>query len=166
VNFKEYFKIDEGKVYDFQIGKEYVSAFIHAFSPGSTHYFFNGYKIDKLNDIIKYIKQNKNFGYNILIFRNTFKTAKRRHKNESIREVLVIAEMAEWDSRSVRRTKGKLSADQIFRKLNDEDFGIYSSGTYMDPKEKNQTFELVYKGTMYDLDKDTEQAWGGVINEL
>jgi hypothetical protein len=164
VNFKEYFKLDEGKVYDFQVGKEYVGAFVKAFTPGSTHEMFGGYSISKLNDIVNFFKQNKNFGYNTLIFRNTFKSAKRRHKSEHIPEVLIIMESGYFAGG--RGNKGKKPTDQIFKELRSQDFDIRTAGTYMDDKTKNQTFELVYNGTMYDLDQDTEQAWGGVLNEL
>jgi hypothetical protein len=164
VNFKEYFKLDEGKNYDFQVGKEYVGAFIQAFNPGRTHEHFSGYSVNKLNDIINFYKQNKNFGYNTLIFRNTFKSAKWRHKDELIPEVLITTESGYY--RGGRGEQGKKPTDQIFRELRKQDFDMRAAGTYMSDKTKNQTFELVYKGTKYDLDKDTEQAWGGIINEL
>ena len=164
MHFKEYFKLNEGKNYDFQVGKEYVGAFIQAFNPGRTHEHFGGYSIADLNNIVNYYKQNKNFGYNTLIFRNTFKSAKRRHKNEHIPEVLIVTESGYYGGG--RGEKGKKPTDTIFKELRNQKFDIRTAGTYMDDKTKNQTFELVYKGIKYDLDKDTEQAWGGVINEL
>jgi len=164
VNFKEYFKLDEGKNYDFQVGKEYAGSFIQAFNPGTTHEHFSGYSVNKLNDIINFYKQNKNFGYNTLIFRNTFKSAKWRHKDELIPEVLITTESGYY--KGGRGEQGKKPTDTIFRELREQDFDIRAAGTYMSDKTKNQTFELVYKGTKYDLDQDTEQAWGGVLNEL
>ncbi len=164
MNFKEYFKLNESNNYDFQIGKEYAGSFIQAFNPGTTHEHFSGYSISKLNDIVNFYKQNKNFGYNTLIFRNTFKSAKWRHKDELIPEVLITTESGYY--RGGRGEQGKKTTDQIFRELREQDFDIRAAGTYMSDKTKNQTFELVYKGSRYDLDKDTEQAWGDVINEL
>jgi hypothetical protein len=164
VNFKEHFKLNESTKYNFQVGKEYAGSFIQAFNPGTTHEHFNGYSISKLNDIVNFYKQNKNFGYNTLIFRNTFKSAKWRHKYEFIPEVLITTESGYY--KGGRGEQGKKPTDQIFRELREQDFDIRTAGTYMNDKTKNQTFKLVYKGTKYDLDKDTKRAWEDLIGEL